>query len=187
MVCERHAARFIVEPVAASTTKRGTLLGAALAWAGSLVVTLGVLVASGCTTIDPGDNFVVSNTTFDQNYFYCHVEPQYIFANSCGSGDPSKGDHPNGCHFNPSAVSGMALIDHPAVDCAGGDVPVDMTQIGTGSPAESNLESVSIEMSADWVNAPLFVRPSSGSNHPRQIFSASDATVTTILSTWASK
>ncbi len=142
--------------------------------------------AGGCTTVDPGPNFVVPNTTFDPNYFYCQVEPHFIFAYGCGTGDPSKGDPPNGCHFNQSAVSGMALIDHPAVDCAGGDVPVNQADIGTGSPAASNYEAVSIEMNADWTNAPLFVRPS-GSNHPRQIFPSSDTTVQAILSTWASK
>src|ERR1700722_12139911 len=31
-----------------------------------------------CTSVDPGPNFVVPNSTFDPDYFYCHVEPQYI-------------------------------------------------------------------------------------------------------------
>jgi hypothetical protein len=156
-----------------------------LAWAAPIAL-LGV--AGGCTTVDPGPDFVVPNTTFDANYFYCHVEPQFIFFYGCGSGDPSKGDPSNGqgCHFNPSAVSGMALINHPAVDCGGGDVPVDMTQIATGSPAQSNLQAVSIEMSRDWMNAPVYVRPT-GSNHPRQIFPMGDMTAVTILSTWAAK
>jgi hypothetical protein len=144
------------------------------------------LASYGCTTIDPGPNFVVPNTTFDPNYFYCHVEPELIFAKKCGSGDTSQGDPSNGCHFNPSAVSGMALIDHQPVDCGGGDLPIDMTQIGTGSAATSNLQAVSIEMSRDYLNAPLYVRPS-GSNHPRQIFMPGDATVTMLLATWASK
>jgi hypothetical protein len=143
-------------------------------------------LTGACTTVDPGPNFVIPNTTFDANYFYCHVEPQFIFMNSCGSGDPSKGDPNNGCHFNSSAVSGMALLQHPAVDCGGGDLPLDMTQIGTGSPAESNLQAVSIEMNRDWMNAPVYVRPS-GSNHPRPIFPMGDANAVLILSTWASK
>jgi hypothetical protein len=157
------------------TTRRGV----AIAW-------LGPLLSWGCTSIDPGPNFVVPDETFDSAYFYCHVEPQFIFFNNCGPGNPAKGDPPNGCHFNPSAVSGMALISHPAVDCGGGDVPLDTTQTGTGSPAEFNLESVSIEMSTDYVTAPLFVRPS-GHDHPRAIFSESDPQVQMLLSTWASK
>ena len=131
-------------------------------------------------------NFVVPQTTFDPDYFYCHVEPGFIFANKCGSGDPSKGDPPNGCHFTSSVVSGMALIDHMPVDCGGGDHPVSTTQTGTGSAAEGNYEAVSLEMNTDYTTAPVFVRPS-GSNHPRQIFSTNDMTVNQLLSTWASK
>jgi hypothetical protein len=140
--------------------------------------------------VDPGANYVVADTTFDPDFFYCHVEPELIFAKSCGSGDPSKGD--NGCHFTPSAVSGMALIDHPAVDCGGGDHPIDRTQVGTGSPAQSNLQAVSLEMSKDYTSAPLFVRPSSSNGnpptaHPRAIFDQSDPQVSQLLATWAAK
>ncbi len=138
----------------------------------------------GCTTVDPGPNFVVPDETFDADYFYCHIEPSFIFANKCGPGDPSQ-DKPNSCHFS-SAVTGMALIDHPTVDCGGGDHPVDTTQTGTGSPAQSNLEAVSIEMSRDYLTAPLFVRPT-GYSHPRAIFSRDDPTVNQLLSTWAAK
>lgn len=149
------------------------------AWAALLAPLL------GCTSVDPGPNFVVPNTTFDADYFYCHVEPELIFAKSCGSGDPSKGDPSNGCHFNSAAVSGMALINHNAVDCGGGDHPIDRTQIGTGSPAQGNYEAVSLEMNKDYTSAPLFVRPS-GSNHPRTIFDANDPQVNQLLATWAS-
>jgi len=136
---------------------------------------------------------VVSETVFDANYFYCHVEPGLIFQYSCGSGDPSKGDPANGCHFNPSAVSGMALINHPPIDCGGGDVPLDLTQVGTGSPAQSNLESVSLEMSTDYTTSALFNRPSDGAGcpppaHPRCVFSQSgNQDVAQLLATWASK
>ncbi len=146
----------------------------------------------GCTSIDPGPDFVVPETVFDANYFYCHVEPDLIFAYSCGTGDPSKGDPPNGCHFNPSAVSGMGLINHPAIDCGGGDIPLDPSTVAIGSPAQSNLGAVSLEMSKDYTTAALFTRPSSfnGVNpaaHPRAIFDQSDMTVNMLLSTWASK
>jgi hypothetical protein len=139
----------------------------------------------GCTSVDPGPNFVVPDTTFNEDFFYCHVEPELIFAKSCGSGDPSKGDPPNGCHFNSAAVSAMALINHPAVDCGGGDHPVGSTQIGTGSPAQGNYQAVSLEMNKDYANSALFVRPS-GNNHPRQIFDRSDPQVNQLLATWAS-
>jgi hypothetical protein len=148
----------------------------------------------GCVSVDPGPDFVVPETVFDQNYFYCFVEPGIMLnpMYACGSGDPSKGDPSNGCHFNPSAVSGMILIDHPVIDCGGGDVPLDLTQVGPGSPAQSNLESASLEMSTDYTTAPMFVRPSSymgqpPSAHPRAIFDQSDPFVNMLLSTWASK
>lgn len=140
----------------------------------------------GCTTVEPGQDFVIQNVTFDSNYFYCFVEPQLIFQNKCGPGDPSKGDPANGCHFNSAAVSGMALLNHPAVDCGGGDQVVDLTAIGTGSAAENNYEAVSFEMSQQYMDAPLFVRPS-GNSHPRQIFLPTDPLVNQLLSTWASK
>jgi len=147
-----------------------------------------------CVSIDPGPQFVLSQTVFDQDYFYCHVEPGMLFAPNymCGAGDPSKGDPNNGCHFNASAVTGMVLINHPLVDCGGGDVPVDPTQVGEGSPAQSNYQAASLEMSADYTTAPIFVRPSSymGQNptaHPRAIFDQSDMNVNMLLSTWATK
>ena len=161
--------------------RRGTWVG---------VPTLLVLLL-GCTSIDPGTNFIVPQTVFDANYFYCHVEPELIFAYGCGTGDPSK-DKPNSCHFNPSAVAGMALSNHPAIDCGGGDIPVDLTQVGTGSPAQSNLGSVSLEMSKDYTNAAIFGRPSNVTGdppnaHPRVVFDQSDSTVNDLLRTWASK
>jgi hypothetical protein len=136
--------------------------------------------------------------TFDADYFYCHVEPEVLFPKKCGSGD--SGDPSNGCHFNSSAVSGMALADHPLIDCGGGDHPIDRTQIGSGSPAQANLQAASLEMDRNYLNAQLYLRPTlcdhkdaNGNctkglcaNHPRQIFDACDGAVD-IISTWATK
>ena len=66
---------------------------------------------------------------------------------SGGSGDPSANDPQSGCHFNSSAVSGMALLDHPQIDCGGGDHPIDRTQLGA---AQANLTAASLEMSRDY-------------------------------------
>jgi hypothetical protein len=143
-----------------------------------------------CTTVDPGPNYVVPNVAFDADYFYCHVEPEVLVAKKCGPGDPSAGDGANGCHFNSSAVSGMALIDHPAIDCGDGDHPVDRTQVGTGSPAQANLQAASLEMDRTYTNAQLFLRPTRCSgqcqNHPRQVFDANDGVVA-VIATWATK
>jgi hypothetical protein len=172
---------------ALSTTRRtGPVPAAQRLGVGSLAASLALASLVGCTSIDPGGDFTPPITAFDPDYFYCHVEPGFIFANKCGPGDPSKGDAANGCHFNASVVTGMALRDHPPVNCGGGDHPVDQTQVGTGGPAQSNFEAASLEMSRQYTTAPIFVRPS-GSNHPRPIFASSDTTVNSLLATWASK
>jgi hypothetical protein len=137
--------------------------------------------ASGCTSIDPGPDFVVPEEVFDPDYFFCHVEPQLIIAKQCGPGDATD----NGsCHYS-SSVSGMALVSHPMVDCGGGDHPLDPTQ--TTGAAQSDFQAVSLEMSRDYMTAPLFVRPSNGLNHPRVVFSPMDPQVNMLLATWASK
>jgi hypothetical protein len=165
--------------VGASTHSRAS-------WSARIAGAACTLLLGGCTTIDPGPNFVVAQVTFDANYFYCHIEPQLVFAYHCGPGDPAQGDKANGCHYNPSAVSGMALLQHAPVDCGNGDVPLSTASIGPGSPAESNYEAVSLEMSPDYLTAPVYVRPS-GHYHPRQVFASNDLVVNQILSTWATK
>ncbi len=152
--------------------------------AGLAVAALAAFALGACERVDPGQNFVVSDETFDQSFFFCHVEPEVLFAKKCGPGDPGAGDRSGGCHFNSSAVSGMALIDHAPVPCDANDKP-DQTKIGAGSPAESNFQSASLEMSRDYLTAPIYVRPT-GANHPRAIFAKDDPAVT-VISTWAQK
>jgi hypothetical protein len=137
---------------------------------------------TACTTVDPGPNFVVPDEVYDADYFFCRVEPEILVARKCGSGDP--GDN-NGCHFNSSAVSGLALSNHPPVDCAN-ERPVNRAQIGAGSPAQGNLQSTQLVMSRDYKTSPLFLRPT-GQNHPRKIFEPDDTVVNDILRTWAQK
>ena len=130
-----------------------------------------LLAVSGCQTVDPGPNFVVTNETFSEDFFFCHVEPEFLFAKKCGSGDSALGD--KGCHFSASSVSGMRLIDHAPIDCGGGERPLSRDLLGSGSPAQSNLQTVSFEMSRDVRTAPLVVRPQ-GFNHPRAVLQAKD-------------
>jgi hypothetical protein len=140
-----------------------------------------LLPGIGCTSIDPGPDFVVPQEVFDANYYYCHVEPQLIVAKKCGPGTASDN---SSCHYS-SVVSGMALVDHPPIDCGGGDQPLDPTS--TAGAAQSNFQAVSLEMSRDYMTAPLFARPTNGADHPRVIFSADDRQVNQLLRTWASK
>jgi hypothetical protein len=143
----------------------------------------------GCTTIDPGNNYSLATDTFDSDYFYCHVEPEFIFQQNCGPGDPSAFPSDTGsCHFS-AAVSGMNLQAHAAIDCGGGDHPTitGLASTGTGSAAASNYAAVSFEMNRDYTMAPLWLRPTGQIAHPRTIFPESDMTVRQLLSTWASK
>ena len=137
-----------------------------------------------CTTVDPGPNFVVPEEQFDADFFFCRIEPELLSAKRCGPGDPGAGDAANGCHFNSSAVSGMALTNHAPVDCVDFR-PTNRAQVGAGSGAQSNLQSVSLEMSRDYLTAPLYLRPT-GQNHPRIIFPREDP-VADILRQWAQK
>jgi hypothetical protein len=152
--------------------------------AGLAVAAAAALALGACERVDPGPNFVIADDTFDQNYFFCHVEPEVLFAKKCGPGDPAANDRSGGCHFNSSAVSGMALIDHAPVPCSADDKP-DPASIGAGSAAQSNFQSASLEMSRDYLTAPIYVRPT-GANHPRAIFGPGDPAVT-VISTWAQK
>ncbi len=136
-----------------------------------------------CTTVDPGPNFVVPDESFDPDFFFCRVEPELLVAKKCGPGEPGV-DPANGCHFNSSAVSGMALADHPPVECAG-DRPLNRALLGAGSPAQGNLQAASLVMSRDYLTAPILVRPT-GQNHPRVIFNRDDP-VTDVIRQWAQR
>ena len=143
---------------------------------------IGLLVVAplgGCTTVDPGPNFVVPDEQFDADFFFCRVEPEILFAKKCGSGEAGE---ENSCHFNSSAVSGMAIANHAPIECADGR-PVNRVQLGAGSPAQGNLQAASLVMSRDVNTAPIFIRPT-GKNHPREVFKADDPVVE-ILREWA--
>ena len=149
----------------------------------SIVAGLAIAAASwSCTTVDPGPNFVVPDEQFDADFFFCRLEPELLIAKKCGPGEGS--DPANGCHFNSSAVSGMAIAAHPPIDCADGR-PVNRAQIGAGSAAQGNLQTVSLVMSRDYLTAPIYLRPT-GSNHPRVIFPKEDPVVD-VIRQWAQK
>jgi hypothetical protein len=135
--------------------------------------------------VDPGANPSIDEETFDPDYFFCHVEPELLFAKKCG---PGEGGDNGGCHYNASVVSGMVLVEHAPVDCGGGDHPVDRTQIGSGGPAQANLQAASLVMSRDYQTAPIYVRPTDSTQgiHPRQVFDPSDPVVD-VIRTWAQK
>jgi hypothetical protein len=129
-------------------------------------------------TVDPGENFQFAQVVYDQNYFYCKVEPMLI-EQSCGPGK-SGTDAPNGCHEN---VTPFRLTPHASVPIAcNGLVPT--TRIP--AEAQSNYEAAAREMSAEPDRAPLLNRPTRRAAHPRQIFDAKSAQAD-VIRQWATK
>lgn len=155
------------------------------------LLTLG-LSALGCgdqgffpTKIDPGADFAIADVVFDENYFYCRVEP-VLFQNSCGRGDPAKGDPAGGCHFSATAyrlTDYMPLVSATGLGCQGGVVP------SSGSfpdAARNNYRTSQAHMKRDPDLAPLLQRPTLNQFHPRKIFDASSDDANAIL-LWATQ
>ena len=134
---------------------------------------MGVVASVWGCTIDPGPNFVIPETVFNSDFFYCHVEPEYLFNSQtqCGAGQGS--DNGN-CHFNSSAVSGMALQQHTPIDCGGGDHPTSAGLANINTQAQSNFSAASLEMNRNCAvysscQAAILTRPTSNGAHPRQV------------------
>jgi len=133
------------------------------------------------TSVDPGADFVQEDVVFDDEFFYCRVEP-VLFAQSCGSGVAGT-DAPNGCHFS---VTKFRLTDYTprvAASCVG-----DALGPGAFVPTEArqNYTAAQARMKRDPDLAPLLQRPLAKSRHPRTIFeeSSDDANV---IRQWATQ
>ena len=153
--------------------------GAALA----LVCALGGCGENGLfpSTVDQGTDFNVADVIFDENYFYCRVEPE-LFAHSCGPGDPSLGDASNGCHYN---VTSFRLSDYAplvADSCNGGVVP----SAGAPAQASQNYQVSQARMDRVPERARLLQRPTGAQQHPRKIFEPDSATAD-VIRDWATK
>lgn len=134
------------------------------------------------TTVDPGSDFVQEDVTFDDQFFYCRVEP-VLFSQGCGSG-VSGTDPVNGCHFS---VTSFRLTDYgpPRVsDSCQGDA------LGPGAivpvAAKQNYTKAQARMKRDPDLAELLQRPLGNLQHPRRIFaeSSQDAEV---IRQWATR
>jgi hypothetical protein len=154
------------------------LLGAALA-----------VTSMGCgdrgffpTTVDPGPDFAVADIVFDQNYFYCKVEP-VLFANSCGSGDPSKGDRSGGCHYSATAYRLTDYMPRIADTCNGGTLPAVSS---FPDAAQHNYQTSQARMKRDPNLAPLLQRPTLNQYHPRKVFDLQSADADAIRQ-WATQ
>jgi len=149
----------------------------------------GGLSEAGCgdhgllpTTVDPGADFEVADVVFDDKYFYCKVEP-VLFKNSCGSGDPSKGDPQGGCHFTTTAYRLTDYMPRVGDSCNGGVVPM-MPNIPEA--AQHNYQTSQARMKRDPDLAPLLQRPTQNQAHPRKIFDISSTDADAIRQ-WATQ
>jgi hypothetical protein len=142
---------------------------------------------SGCgpdgllpTSIDPGSDFVQEDVTFDDEFYYCRVEPM-LFAQGCGAG--AAGDPQNGCHFS---VTKFRLTDYmPRVsDGCRGD------SLGPGAlvpvAAQQNYAAAQARMKRDPNLAALLLRPTGQATHPRQIF-AENSPEAAVIRQWATQ
>jgi hypothetical protein len=137
------------------------------------------------STVDPGQDFDVAEVVFDENFFYCRVEPM-LFQRSCGAGDVSQGDVQGGCHFN---VTSYRLTDYELQ--AGGPKLVGETCAGLVAQApplaaQQNYQSSQARMKRDPDVAALLNRPTGQAAHPRIIF-ASQSPEADLLREWATK
>jgi hypothetical protein len=132
--------------------------------------------------VDPGPDFEVADVVFDDKYFYCKVEP-VLFANSCGSGDPSKGDPQGGCHFTATAYRLTDYMPRVGDSCMGGVVPMTAN---IPESAQHNYQTSQARMKRDPDLAPLLQRPTQVQAHPRQIFDMSSADADAIRQ-WATQ
>lgn len=154
-------------------------------WGFALVL---VSVLSGCgenglfpSTVDQGSDFNVADVVFDENFFYCRVEPE-LFAHRCGPGDPGQNDAANGCHYN---VTSFRLSDYAplvADSCNGGVVP----SAGAPAQARQNYQVSQARMDRVPDRARLLQRPIQAQQHPRKIFEPDSATAD-VIRDWATK
>jgi hypothetical protein len=134
------------------------------------------------TTVEAGPDFGVADVVFEDDYYYCRVEP-VLFAQRCGPGDPARGDPPNGCHHN---VTSFRLADYmPLVadSCGGGVVP---GQANIPAPAQQNYQSAQAKMKRNPDAAPLLQRAIGRAQHPRAIFDSASAEADAIRQ-WATQ
>ena len=120
------------------------------------------------TTINPGADFSIAELLFDEEFYYCQVEPRVIFAHGCSNG--VAGD--SGCHARVTSFRLQEYAPPVSNSCMGNVVGnVLIPQI-----ARQNYNSAQARMRRDPETAPLLQKPTGRLSHPRQIFDAnSDA------------
>jgi hypothetical protein len=120
------------------------------------------------TTVDPGADYSIAELVFDEEFYYCQVEPRVIFAHGCSNGIAGDG----GCHARVTSFRIQEYAPRVSDACMGnvvGNVLIPQT-------ARQNYNSAQARMRRDADTAPLLLKPTGQQTHPRQIFdSNSDA------------
>src|SRR5262245_60804499 len=74
-----------------------------------------------CAAVDPGGDpraAQVAHVVYDEDLFYCQVQPNVLTAQSCSPGDATK-DPSGGCHATATAFRVLALSMPDQVTCDG--------------------------------------------------------------------
>ena len=137
-------------------------------------------VLIGCT-LDVGENFQVAEVVYDENFFYCQVEPM-MFEQGCGKGDPSRGESAQGCHFNRQRLRLTDYAPLAAEQCLDGQ----LSDPGVPQQAQQNYQSAQLQMEVDPERSPLLNRPTNEVAHPRVIFEL-DSESADVIRTWGSR
>jgi hypothetical protein len=173
-----YAASFFV-------TVAGVVTAAHRVCAGSCLFVLAAGLA-GCgeeglfpTTVDPGPDFEVANIVFDENFYYCQVEPRALFAMSCGTGDPALGESAGSCHASATSFRFIPYMPPVAETCMG-NVPGGVIP----TEARDNYQAAQVRMRRDSESSPLLLRPMGIVTHPRQVFN-SDSDAAAVIREWA--
>jgi hypothetical protein len=152
-----------------------------------LVVALALGGGVSCETVDPGQDYVVPQVQFDANYFYCVVEPQIIMGALTLNHQACGGTASQGCHYSDK-VPEMPLQPLTSPVLCNGGVPVNPGDVASGTAPALNLASVSLQMSAVYTDAPIFLWPTQQvAAHPALVYPQTDTTIVDILKTWATE
>jgi len=142
-------------------------------------LTLALALAWGCSTVEPGADPQIAQVVYDEDFFYCQVQPNVLVAQSCSAGDPSK-DMSGGCHASVTHFRVLPLGPSDVVTCdANGKHTGNVSQT-----AFSNYSSASSEMTPNAETAPLLTHPTQKTAHPRVIFDSS-SNEAEIIRQWA--
>jgi hypothetical protein len=128
-----------------------------------VAIALALTLASGCGTVDLGENIVQPNGRLDEEFFYCVIQPDVIQAASCATG--AAGDT-GGCHASQSALRLSDTTSLARPDCVDGElapgavVPLEYT---------NNFQSVQFTLGPDAESSPFYRRPTMMDSHPRRV------------------